>query len=186
MAGQKRRRRFKLDSSMLFMLTILIGLAIAAFALHGWSGLGDGAVEGASTLVRIGPLVVLGITMAGMIQVLVPPSFVSKWMGEESGFAGVLIGFGAGIVTPGGPYVSFPIAASLFRSGASIAPMAAFLTAKNLFPLERSLVYEIPFMGTDFFLARVISSLLLPLFAAFTIPPLMRLISGRIRLSRNE
>jgi len=64
--------------------------------------------------------------------------------------------------------------------------MAAFLTAKNLFPLERSLVYEIPFMGTNFFLARVIASLLLPLFAAFAIPLLMRLISGHVRLSRNE
>ncbi len=177
MAAPQRKRRFRLDSSLVFMLAILASMMIAALALHGWSGLGEGAWEGASTLVRIGPLVVLGITMAGMIQVLVPPSLVSRWMGEESGFLGILIGIGAGIITPGGPYVSFPIAASLFKSGAGVGPMAAYLTAKNLFPLERTLVYEIPFMGTKFFIAKFIASFALPLLAGLLIPPLLRLVN---------
>ncbi|MCK4760379.1 MAG: permease, partial [Candidatus Aminicenantes bacterium] len=74
------------------------------------------------------PLLIFAFIMAGMIQTLLPHELLSRWIGEESGIRGILIGTIAGGITPGGPYVSLPLAAGFLRSGASLGTMVAFIT----------------------------------------------------------
>ena len=62
---------------------------------------------------------------------------------------------------PGGPYVYYPIAAVLLRSGASLGVLVAFVTAKNLWSLSR-LPLEFALLGPQLTIIRFGATLLLP------------------------
>ena len=105
------------------------------------------------------PLLVFAFIMAGMIKVLLPQELMSRWVGEESGFRGILIGTVAGGIMPGGPYVSLPLAAGLLRAGAGVGTMVAFLTAWSL--RDIGLVVYSGSIGLHFFLpsdSRIVGS----------------------------
>ena len=112
-------------------------------------------------LLQIIPLLIFAFVVAGMIQVLVPQEMISKWVGAESGFRGVLIGAAVGGFTPGGPYISLPIAAGLLRAGASIGTMVAFITGWSIWAVSR-LPIEIGLMGWRFTLIRLACTFFFP------------------------
>jgi uncharacterized membrane protein YraQ (UPF0718 family) len=114
----------------------------------------------------------LGFCLAGFFNVLVPRDLLVKWMGEQSGWTGILIGWLIGLLMPGGPYVVFPIAASLFKQGVGVGPLITFITAKSLLSPTRLFSWEVPFLGWPFVAARAIPSLILP--------PLVGIISQRL------
>lgn len=120
-----------------------------------------GIKNGFDYFLRIFPILIVAFIIVGMIQVLIPPEFIIKWLGKESGLKGVFLGSIAGALIPGGPFVCFPIAASIYKSGAGTGTMVAFVTAWSLWSLTR-LPYEITFIGLRFALIRVASTLLLP------------------------
>ena len=104
----------------------------------------------------------LGFCLAGFFDVLVPRELLVKWMGEQSGWKGIVIGWLIGLAMPGGPYVVFPIAASLLNQGVAVGPLITFITAKALLSPTRLFSWEAPFLGWPFAAARAIPSLLLP------------------------
>jgi len=104
----------------------------------------------------------LGFCLAGFFDVLVPRDLLVKWMGEQSGWTGILISWVIGLVMPGGPYLVFPLAASLFRQGVGVGPLITFITAKSLLSPTRLFSWEAPFLGWPFAAARAIPSLILP------------------------
>ena len=104
----------------------------------------------------------LGFALAGFVEVLLPRDALLRWMGGESGFRGIATGWVAGLLVPGGPYVSFPIAAGLLRAGAGAGPLIAFIAAKTLLSPVRMLTYEAPLLGWPLTLARLIPGLLVP------------------------
>ena len=110
------------------------------------------------------PMLIFAFIIAGMVHVLIPKETISQFIGEESGIKGILIGALAGGLTPGGPYVSFPIAAGLMRSGAGIGTLVAFITGWSIWSLGR-LPMEIGIMGWKFTLVRIISTIIFPLLA---------------------
>ena len=103
-----------------------------------------------------------------MIQVVLPKELLSKWVGEESGLKGIIMGTIAGGLSPGGPYVSLPIVAGLLRSGASVGTMVAFLTGWSLWAIGR-LPMDIGILGWKFTLIR--------LAVTFFFPPIAGLIA---------
>ena len=107
------------------------------------------------------PLLVFAFIIAGLVQVLLPEDLLSKWVGNESGFRGIIIGTLAGGFTPGGPYVSLPIVAGLLNAGASIGTMVAFLTSWSLWAVTR-LPMEVGILGWRFTLVRIISVVIFP------------------------
>ena len=84
----------------------------------------------------------LGFCLAGFFNVLVPRELLVKWMGEQSGFQGIVIAWLLGLLMPGGPYVVFPIAASLLKQGVGVGPLLAFITAKALLSPTRLFTWE--------------------------------------------
>ena len=100
------------------------------------------------------PLLVFAFIAAGMIPVLLPPELVARWVGQESGMRGIMLGTLAGGLTPGGPFVSLPVAAGLLKSGASIGTMVAFLTGWSLIALSR-LPMELAILGWKLTLIRI-------------------------------
>ncbi len=122
------------------------------------------------------PLLIFAFIVAGIVQTLIPSEAISKMIGEESGFKGILIGCLAGGLTPGGPYVSLPLVAALYRSGAGIGTTVAFLTAWSLWAFAR-LPMEIGILGVRFTLIRFACTLIFPPLAGLLAHLLFRRIS---------
>lgn len=106
----------------------------------------------------------LGFLLAGLLEVLLPQPSISRWLGAERPGRGILVGWGAGLLIPGGPYLVFPVVANLFRNGAAPGPLIALVTAKTLVSPIRMLTYEAPLLGWPLTLARFIPGVLLPPF----------------------
>jgi uncharacterized membrane protein YraQ (UPF0718 family) len=155
--------------------TIIMGVIAVILLYIGYQkGGGEhilGLKAGGNMLLQIAPLLIFAFIIAGMIQVLLPTETISRWIGTESGFRGLLIGTVAGGLAPGGPYVSLPIAAGLLRAGASVGTMVAFLTAWSLWAVTR-LPLEVGLMGWQFTLIR--------LACTFFFPPIAGLIANRL------
>ena len=155
--------------------TIIMGvLAIVLIFIAYSKGGGEhivGLKSAGNMLVQIIPLLIFAFIIAGMVQVLLPFEMISKWLGAESGFRGILIGTVVGGFAPGGPYVSLPVAAGLLRVGASVGTMVAFLTSWSLWAISR-LPMEIGIMGWKFTLIRIVCT--------FFFPPIAGLIANRL------
>lgn len=123
------------------------------------------------------PLLLFAFVVAGMIQVLIPRELLTKWVGAESGFRGIMIGALAGGLAPGGPYVSLPIVAGMLKSGASIGTMVAFLTGWSLWAFNR-LPMEIGILGWQFTLIRFTAVLIFPPIAGL----IAQLLFGNVKI----
>ena len=145
--------------------TIIMGVLAIALLFIGYQKGQNHHLTGLKTawtmLIQILPLLIFAFIIAGMIQILLPQETINKWVGEESGLRGIFIGTLAGAVTPGGPYVSLPIAAGLIKSGAGIGTMVAFLTAWSLIAVSR-LPLEIPILGLKLTLIRLACTFFFP------------------------
>ena len=163
------------------MLGLLVVATLLVFVREGTGGLADGGEGAVRLLLRAAPFVLLGIGMAGMLTVLIPPSAIGRWMGDDAGFAGLAIGVAAGAFSPGGPYIAYPLAAGMMSGGAGIGPLAGFLAMRNAFTVSRLLVWDIPFLGLPFTAARVVGAIWLPLVSVVLVPVLFRLMPAGAR-----
>jgi len=162
----KKKRRI---ANMLIPTLIMALLAVILLIIGYSKGEGQHIVGLKSAMkmtVDILPMLIFAFIMAGMIQALLPQELLSKWIGEESGIRGILIGTIAGGITPGGPYVSLPLAAGFLRAGAGMGTMVAFLTAWSLWAVSR-LPMEIGVMGWKFTFIRLACTFFFPPIAGF-------------------
>ena len=144
----------------LIMAVIAIGMFVIA-TMRGDGAHVAGLKSALKMLLEILPMLIFAFIIGGLVQALLPKDLLSKWVGTESGFRGILIGTLAGSLTPGGPYVSFPIAATLLKSGAGIGTMVAFITSWSLWAVAR-LPMEIGILGWRFAVVRLISVIIFP------------------------
>jgi len=147
--------------TLIVMLAIAGVLTVAAY-LKGPGVPIEGLRAGARLFLGILPSLIVAFIAAGMIGQVLPRELMTRWLGEESGIKGLTIATLAGAVTPGGPFVQFPIVASLLKAGAGVAPLMAYLTAWSLLGVNRILVYEIPLLGPKLAFSRIAASLALP------------------------
>ena len=166
-----------MDYSLIAMGGVVVIVFLIAYFSQGWSLVQSGLITSAGMFKFVWFRMVLGLHLGGMVQVLISPEVVHQWMGVGSGFRGVLVGTVAGIFAPGGPYVHFPLLAALQNKGASVGPLAAFMTSWALIPLNRTLVFEIPFMRIEFALCRLAASLLVPIFIGLATPAIFGIFS---------
>ncbi|MFQ6084178.1 MAG: permease [Candidatus Aminicenantia bacterium] len=152
------------NSGMLTATLIMAILALVSTFFVFKRGQGEhikGLTTAGKMIVQILPLLIFALILASMIQILMPKELILRWVGQESGIRGILIGSIAGGLMPGGPYVAFPIAAGLLKIGASIPTMVAFLTGWSLYALSR-LPLEVGLIGYKFVLIRLACTLLFP------------------------
>jgi len=97
----------------------------------------DGLLAAWGTLRRNLLLLILGFVLAGLVQVLIPRELITRWLGDEAGVKGVLIGCVVGGLVPGAPYATFPLVASLYQAGASIGAVVGFVSAWALWSVSR-------------------------------------------------
>ncbi|MBO8130648.1 MAG: permease [Candidatus Marinimicrobia bacterium] len=157
------------NNSMLTSIIIMALLSTILFLIAYFQGKGNHIV-GLKIAFRMTldvlPLLIFAFILAGMIRSLIPNEIISKWIGQEAGFRGLLIGTIVGGITPGGPYVALPVIAGLIQSGASIGTMVAFVTAWSLWAIGR-MPMEIAIVGWKFYLTRLLSTFFFPPIAGF-------------------
>ena len=106
-------------------------------------------------------LLLFSFAVAGLVQVLIPRELVSRWLGTEAGFRGIMLGCIVGGLVPGAPYATFPIVAALYRSGAGIGAVVGFVTAWALWSVGR-IPTEVALIGPRVTLVRFLSTLVFP------------------------
>ena len=145
------------------MLWVMIALAAAATALAYQRGLArEGVAQTVSLLGQVAPILVPAFLLAGMVSVLVPTETLTRLLGEEAGVRGLLIGTLAGALTPGGPFLAFPLLAVLLKGGASVGAVSAYLSSWALLGVHRMLAFEIPILGARFVAVRAVACLAAP------------------------
>lgn len=143
------------------MAAACVLLGVLAVARGGPGALLAGAERGGQTFLELIPLLVLAFACAGLIPVVVSRATISRWLGKEAGFKGILIGCLAGALMPGGPFIFYPVAASLMAAGAEIGTVIAFVTAKNLWSASR-LPLELALLGPGLTFTRFAITLVIP------------------------
>lgn len=155
--------------------TLIMGVIAVVLLYIGYQRGGGEHIVGLKSagnlLLQIIPLLIFAFIVGGMIQILIPQEIISKWVGAESGFRGLLIGSAIGGLMPGGPYVSMPIVAGMLRTGASIGTTVALITAWSLLAVSR-MPMEIGLLGWKFALIR--------LACVFFFPPIAGLIADKL------
>ncbi len=170
------------ERTTLILVGVVLLLAVLAWNQGGWEMAGEGLLVGFRTLVRMSPLLVAAFLIAGLIQLFLTQENVSRWLGAESGWRGIFLACASGSLVPGGPFIYYPIAATLFRAGASLGVVVAFVSAKNLWPLVR-LPIEFALLGPRLTLIRLAVTLFVPPLLGFLAQGLLGHQSDTIRKS---
>ncbi len=130
-----------------------------------------GFKDASNMLLQIVPLLIFSFIIAGIIPLLIPRETISRWVGVESGWRGLLIGTVVGGLLPGGPYICLPMIAGLLRVGASVGTMVAMLFGWELLAFTR-LPLEVGILGWKFTLIRFA--------CGFFFPPIAGLIANSL------
>ena len=120
------------------------------------------------SLIKILPIVLIIIIIIGLLMAFVSPEQISRFIGEQTGFSGILSIAALGSVLPIPAIISFPLAASLLQSGASTTTIATFVTTLTMIgvltlPLEiKALGKKMAFLrnGLSFIIAIAIAFLM--------------------------
>lgn len=113
-------------------LTIVLLVLVARAGK--WAAFGESLAGQAKTLV---PLILLAVVIAASVEVLLAPASIAAWLGDGAGIRGVLVGWLAGALTPGGGPIGLPLAGALARRGAALPTVLAYLTSMSLLSLIR-------------------------------------------------
>jgi uncharacterized membrane protein YraQ (UPF0718 family) len=151
-------------------LLILAGLLMILVATAAWRSpvlAREGLSGGVRLFLEILPNIAIGFLLGGMVQVLLPQDLVARYAGDDSGLRGLLLATGIGAITPGGPFVQFPLVASLWKAGTGVGPITAYLVSWALFGFQRILVYEGPILGWRYVWARLAACAVMPLAAGW-------------------
>jgi uncharacterized membrane protein YraQ (UPF0718 family) len=161
----KRRKKNPITDTSFLIFAGLAFVAASLCFLKSWDVFCKGWDFSISMFLDIMPRIIAAFVMAGFIEAMVPKDFITKWIGQKSGLRGIVIAEVAGILTPGGPMISFPLIAALYKLGADFGPLICYVTSWELIGIQRIVVWEMPFMGVKFVTFRFVVSLVLPIIA---------------------
>lgn len=151
-------KNFNIINSTTIVMAVL---AIAAFVIAYSKGRHlEGLAIAKNMIWQILPLILLAFIVAGMLQVIIPQEQVAKWIGEDSGFKGIITGTIIGAFLPGGPYVTLPVVVGFAKLGASVPVLVAMITGWSLIAVMR-LPMEFGILGPRLTLIRLGSTFLL-------------------------
>ena len=112
-------------------------------------------------------LIIIGILLA-----VLSPEQISKLLGRESGWYGVLIAAVIGSVTLVPGFIAFPLAAALLKSGAGYMQIAAFISALMMVGIV-TIPVEVEYFGKKAAAVRNIAAFVFSLFVALVMGVVM-------------
>jgi uncharacterized membrane protein YraQ (UPF0718 family) len=162
----RRRRKHKPVSwSMIFIAVLVAISATLVYRRDGLEGVLGILTEDIALFGGILPRVLAGCLLGAFIAEILPHEKVSRSLGPSSGSKGLLIGAAFGAILPGGPFTAYPVASALLATGADFGATIAMVVSWTLIGYGRAVAWELPIMGTDFTVWRIVISLPLPILA---------------------
>lgn len=155
----------KISSSDGVFIALAAFSALACYLYGGTAAMAAALKDVVDLTLTVAPQLGAGLIIGGLIQQFVDRDQVARLLGAQSGMRGLLLASFAGVVTPGGPFTSFPLVHALWISGADAGALVAYLAAWALIGLNRLIIWELPFMGLEFTAIRFLASLPLPIIA---------------------
>ena len=179
MSAPVRRNRRAFDWSAAVIAALAISAGVTVYLRDGQARFLSIFADDLSLFGLMLPKVLAGCLIGAFVTLLLPRETIARWVGHESGIAGILVATVAGAILPGGPFTIYPVAAAFLAAGADAGAACAFVIAWTLIGYTRAIVWELPFFGLDFVTWRIIFSLPLPIIAgllarwlwAFFAPP---------------
>ena len=148
--------------------TVSLWIIAAALLIYAWSRRDASLKKGVRlawiTARRNAALLVMAFIIVGYVNVLSPTELVQAWIGPDTGWKGLFLAEGIGMLLPGGPYVVFPLIAVLYSAGAGLGPAVTLITSWATQALL-TITFELPFMGWRFTAIRWGLGLAVPLLA---------------------
>jgi len=125
----------------------------------------------ATNLIETIPIFIVASFLAGWVDAWVDRDLVTRVLTGRNLLVGLTIVTCIGIITPGPIYSIFPLVYVLKRKGVGSHFLIAFMTGQTLMgPLRIPL--ELYYLGLNFFIFRLISSVILGIFAGLCAYPL--------------
>ena len=150
-----------INITVLIMLVIAIGVMVIVY-LKDPGLVFEGFKDGWKMFFKIFPVMIIAFIVAATLSKIVPTELITHWVGKDSGFRGLAIATMAGSLTPGGPFVQFPIIAALYKSGVAVGPLMTYISAWALLGINRFIIFEVPILGWKLSICRIVISLCLP------------------------
>lgn len=91
----------------------------------------------------------------GLIDVWLPREILMKYMGNNSGFIGILLSIALASIAAGPMYAAFPFTAVLIKKGVKFSNIIIFMNAWCVTKIS-TLIFEISAIGYKFTIARLI------------------------------
>jgi uncharacterized membrane protein YraQ (UPF0718 family) len=158
-------RRKPIDLSMISIALLVAISAALVYRRDGANGVWEILRNDLALFGGILPRVLAGCLLGAFIAEILPHEKVSRSLGPSSGLKGLLIGTAFGAILPGGPFTAYPVASALLAVGADFGATIAMVVSWTLIGYGRAVAWELPIMGTDFTLWRIVISLPLPILA---------------------
>lgn len=149
----------------LFFIALAAASAAGVWLDAGGAELLDALGTAGTLLLGIAPVIIVALFLGGYVQALLPHKVVARWLGENGGTGRYLLATAAGVLTPAGPFGAFPLVVALRRAGAPFDVCVVYLSAWATLGIHRIVIWELPFLGHDFVLLRVLASLPVPIAA---------------------
>jgi uncharacterized membrane protein YraQ (UPF0718 family) len=165
-SGPRSRHKHKpISWSMIFIAVLVAVCATLVYRRDGLDGVLGILTQDLTLFGGILPRVLAGCLLGAFITEILPHEKVSRSLGPTSGLKGLLIGAAFGAILPGGPFTAYPVASALLTVGADFGATIAMVVSWTLIGYGRAVAWELPIMGTDFTVWRIVISLPLPILA---------------------
>jgi len=159
------RARKPIGWSMIVIGVLVAVSAALVYRRDGMPGVTEILTSDLALFGGILPRVLAGCLLGAFIAEILPHEKVSRSLGPSSGLKGLLIGTAFGAILPGGPFTVYPVASALLAVGADFGATIAMVVSWTLIGYGRAVAWELPIMGADFTLWRIVISLPLPVLA---------------------
>ncbi len=148
---------------------IMLGAGFGVFVLLSLvTGFDTGKQMGrtfGATLLTMMTLLPCAFILIGLFDVWVKRETVERHLGKGSGLRGYLWSILLAGTTVGGLYLAFPVAYSLYKKGARLGVIFAFIGLAGVCRVPMSM-FEASFMGAVFTVVRLVVSIPLIIFSA--------------------
>ena len=164
-AEAPRKQRKPIGWSMISIAVLVAICVVLVWRRDGMHGVTEILYGDLALFGGILPRVLAGCLLGAFITEILPHEKVSRSLGPESGLKGLLIGTAFGAILPGGPFTAYPVAAALLTVGADFGATIAMVVSWTLIGYGRAVAWELPILGTDFTLWRIMLSVPIPILA---------------------
>jgi uncharacterized membrane protein YraQ (UPF0718 family) len=169
-----RKKRRVIDGSFLVLSAFTAVAGIAVFLSSGAGRTLKIVSDTFAFIVVLSPKIAAGIFIAATLPLMLPKEHVGRLIGRESGLRGLLTAAFCGAALPGGPMMTFPVAASLGVAGADLGAMITFISGWSLLGLNRTLIWEFSFLPADLVWTRYLLSLPVPILLGLAVRTVSR------------